>query len=131
MGYPVPPTYPYQYPYQQQYPPAPPRNGADTTISIILLVLTVPLGGVAAVMGLFSLAFLDHCPPATCSVEGAVSAVMGALALTALAGLTGIVLTIVALSRRKRAWPFAVGTLTAMVVVLFGGVLAYSVAVGG
>lgn len=124
MGYPAPP--PYQYPYRP-----PQRNAADVTVSIIVMVLTVLLGGMAAVMGVFSLAFLDHCPPATCSPEGAVSAVMGALALAALVGLTGIVLTIVALARRNTAWPFAVGTLMLCVLVLFSGAVAYSLAVGG
>lgn len=123
MGYPVPPPYPYPY--------RPPRNAADMTVSIIAMVLTVLLGGLASVMGLFSLAFLDHCPPATCSVDGAVMSVMGALGIAAVVGLTGVVLTIVAISRRKTSWPFAVGTLVLCLLVLFGGAVAYTLAVGG
>jgi hypothetical protein len=126
------PQYPYpQYPYPQPYPPRPPRNVGDVTGSILMMVLTVLLGGVAAVIGVFSLAFLDHCPPASCSVDGAVAAVMGALALAALVGITGVVLTMVAIARRKRSWPFAVGTFALCLLVLFGGVLGYVVAVGG
>lgn len=126
MGYPGPP-YPPPYPP----PPPPPRNPTDVVVSIILMVAVVVVGACASVMGIFSLAFLDHCPPATCSAEGAVTAVMGALAAAALAGVTGIVLTIVALARRKPGWPFAAGTLAVVFGVLFAGMVGYSVAVGG
>jgi hypothetical protein len=101
------------------------------TGSILMMVLTVGLGGVAAVIGVFSLAFLDHCPPASCSVDGAVAAVMGALALAALVGITGVVLTMVAIARRKRSWPFAVGTFALCLLVLSGGLVGYVVAAGG
>lgn len=126
MGYPYPPPYPYAYSY-----PPPKRNAGDMAISIIAMILIVLLGAIAAVIGLFSLAFLDHCPPQSCSVDGAVTAVLGALALAGLVGLTGIVLTIVALTRRKNGWPFAVGTLALCALVLFAGGVAYLLAVGG
>jgi hypothetical protein len=115
------------------YPPPakPPRSAADVTISIIVLVFTALLGVGAVFMGIFSLAFLDYCPPATCSAEGAVTAVMSALALAALVGLAGMIVTIVQLVRHERAWPFAVGTLGLCLVVLFFGGMAYSLAVGG
>ena len=80
-------------------------------------------------MGLFSLAFLDNCPPESCSVDGAVTAVMGTLAIAALVGLVGLILTIVRLTARKTAWQFAVGTLTACVAVFFFGAIAYTAAV--
>lgn len=140
MGYPVPPPpqyppsgpYPYPgYPYPLPYPPQPQRNAADVTVSILMMVLTVLLGAVAAVIGVFSLAFLDHCPPATCSADGAVAAVMGALAAAALVGVTGVVLTMIAIGRQKRSWPLAVGTFVLCLVVLFGGFLGYVAAVGG
>ena len=49
------------------YPPTkPPIPATDLWISIGALILTVGFGVVAATMGLFSLAFLDYCPPETC-----------------------------------------------------------------
>lgn len=93
-------------------------------------MLTVLLGGASAVMGLMSLAFLDYCPPATCSVDGAVTAVLSALAIAAVIGIAGVVTTIVRLAARKTAWPFAVGTLLTCVAVLFVGMIAYTAAVG-
>lgn len=112
-------------------PPAPPpRKTTDVTISVIVLVLTVFIGGAGAVMGLFSLAFLDYCPPATCSVDAAVTAVVLTVAVAALIGLVGLIVTIVRLGQRKTAWPFAVGTMAGCIVVLFAGAVAYTAAVG-
>lgn len=120
MGYPGYPVTPAQ----------PRRSGPDVAISIVTLLLTVLLGAAAAFFGVFSLAFLDHCPPATCSVDGAVNAVFTALLAAAGIGVVGAVVTIVALVRRKTAWPFAVGTFTLCAVALLLGVVGYSAAVG-
>jgi hypothetical protein len=117
------------------YPPPPPakpqRSAADLTISIILIVSTVVIGAGGAFLGLFSLAFLDYCPPETCSVDGAVTAVTTAVGIAALVGLVGIIVTIVQLVRHKPAWPFAAGTLALCLAVLLFGGMAYSAAVGG
>lgn len=124
MGYPAPP------PNWTPAPQPPPRNTADVTVSVLFMVLTVVTGGASAVLGLMSLAFLDYCPPATCSVDGAVTAVLSALAVAAVVGIAGVITTIVRLSARRTAWPFAVGTLLTCLVVLTFGVIAYTAAVG-
>jgi hypothetical protein len=67
-GYPPPPP-----------PSKPPIPTTDLVISIGALIPTVAFGVVAAAMGLFSLAFLDYCPPESCSADGAVTAVAIAL----------------------------------------------------
>ncbi len=107
-----------------------PRSRADIATSIALLVVTVLMGAVAAFLGLFSLAFLDHCPPATCSVDGAVTAVFTALAGAAVIGVAGLVLTVVALIRRASAWPYSLATFCLCALSLFLGVLRYGAAVG-
>lgn len=115
------------------WPPAPakpPIPAADLTISIVALVLTVALGGCAAVMGLFLVAFIDHCPPETCSIDGAVTAVGTALMIAFVVGLAGTVVTIVQLVRRSPAWPFAVGTLVLCGVICVLGAVGYGIAVG-
>jgi hypothetical protein len=127
MGYPGYPPYP-GYP---QPPAKPQQSAADLSISIVVIVMTVVIGAGGAFLGMFSLAFLDSCPPATCSVDGAVTAVMTAVGIAALVGLVGIIVTVVQLARHKLAWPFAVGTLVLCLAVLFVGGIAYSVAVGG
>ncbi|MEH3139936.1 MAG: hypothetical protein PGN37_07065 [Mycobacterium kyogaense] len=107
----------------------PPRSRADLAASIALLVVTVLMGAVGSVLGLFSLAFLDHCPPVTCSVDGAVTAVFSALAAAATIGVIGLVLTVVALIRRAHAWPYALATVCLCALSLFLGMLGYGAAV--
>ncbi|MFG1932818.1 hypothetical protein ACGFK1_19560 [Mycobacterium sp. NPDC048908] len=112
-------------------PSKPPIATADLWISIVVLVMTVAFGVLAATMGLFLLAFLDHCPPETCSVDGAVSAVGTTLLAVCGIGVVGMVVTVIQLYRRKPGWPFAVATLLLCgVAVVLGGV-GYSIAVGG
>jgi hypothetical protein len=117
-GYPPPPQ------------PKPPLATTDLWISIGALVLTVAFGGVASVMGLFSLAFLDYCPPESCSAEGAVTAVGTALLAAVAIGIAGLVVTVIQLYRRKPAWPFAVGTFVLCVVAVGLGGVGYTMAVG-
>jgi len=105
-------------------------SGADLAISITALIITVLLGAVAAVFGLFSLAFLDHCPPESCSVDGAVTAVGTALLVAFAVGVVGVVATVVQLFRRKRGWPFAVATLALCLLAVFLGGVGYATAVG-
>jgi quinol-cytochrome oxidoreductase complex cytochrome b subunit len=116
---------------QPSYPPLkPPASGSDLAISIAALTITVLLGAVAAVFGLFLLAFLDHCPPESCSAEGAVTAVGTALLIAFVIGVVGLVVTVIQLYRRKRGWPFALATLVLCALAVFLGGVGYAVAVG-
>ena len=117
MGYPMPPI------------PPRPRSAADVAVSVIVMVVTVLVVGVGAVLGVFSVAFLDHCPPATCSAEGAVAASMTTVVVAGLVAVTGVITTIVRLAVRKPAWPFAVGTLALCVGAFFLGAIGYIAAV--
>src|SRR5258705_4407754 len=123
MGYPRYPAPP---------PSKPPIPTSDLVISIGALILTVAFGVVAAAMGLFSLAFLDYCPPETCSADGAVTAVGIALLSAFAIGVVGLVVTVVQLVRRKPGWPFAVATfvLCAVAVAVVLGGVGYAMAVG-
>lgn len=116
-------------PWPPPPPPPPPRNAGDVTASIVAMVATVLVVGAGAVMGFFSLAFLDHCPPATCSIDGAVTASMTTVAVAGLTAVAGLIVAVVRLVRRRTAWPFAVGTLVLCVAVFFLGALAYTAAV--
>ena len=119
--------------YPSYPPPAPAKPPIATTdlwVSIGALVLTVAFGMVAAVMGLFSLAFLDYCPPESCSAEGAATAVGTALLAALGIGIVGLVVSVIQLYRRKPAWPFAVGTFVLCVVAVGLGGVGYTMAVG-
>lgn len=123
---PHPPYPPHPYPA----PPPPPRNGVDLAVSIVALLLTAGMLAVSVVLGIFSLAFLDHCPPATCSVDGAVTAVFTTLLVAFGVALAGLVITVVQLVRRRRGWPFALATIGLVLIVFVIGGFGYSSAVG-
>jgi hypothetical protein len=114
------------------YPPRPkpPIASSDLWISIGVLILTVAFGVVAATMGLFSLAFLDYCPPQTCSADGAAGAVITAVLAAFGIGVVGLVVTVIQLYRRKPGWPFAVATFALCAVAVVLGGVGYAVAVG-
>lgn len=105
-------------------------SGADLAISITALLLTVAMVATAAVLGLFSLAFLDHCPPESCSEQGAVDAVFDAVLIAAFIGVGGLVATIVQLTRRRRGWPWAAATFGLCLLTLVVGGIALNSAVG-
>jgi len=112
-------------------PPKPPASGPDIAVSIVLLVLTALFLVAAAFFGLFSLAFLDSCPPQSCSVEGAVTAVMFGVGAAVAVGVVGLIITVVQLVRRRRGWPFAALTLVLCVIAVCLGGVGYVIAVGG
>ena len=116
--------------YPPPRPPKQPIATSDLVISIGALICTLAFSVVAAAMGLFSLAFLDYCPPESCSAEGAATAVGFALMAVFAIGVVGLVVTVIQFYRRKPGWPFAVATfvLCGLAVVL-GGV-GYAMAVG-
>jgi hypothetical protein len=111
-------------------PGKPPLSATDLWISVAALTLTVLMGALGAVGGLFSLAFLDYCPPESCSADGAASAVLGSVLIAAVVGLAGLTVTIIRLVRRKPGWPFAVATFCICAVVLGTGLVGYIVATG-
>ncbi len=121
MGYPV---------SMPTRPSKPPMSGADLAVSITTLVLTVLLGISAAVLGMFSLAFLDHCPPESCSADNAFTAVAIALCVALGIGVIGLAATIAALYRRRPAWPFAIATLVLCFIAFVLGGVGYAAAVG-
>lgn len=111
--------------------PAKPRvSGPDLAISIVALILTLMLGVVAAVFGLFSLAFLDHCPPESCSADNAFTAVATALLIAIVIGVIGLVVTIIRLHSRRPGWPFGIATLVLCTIAFILGGVGYAVAVG-
>jgi hypothetical protein len=116
--------------YPPQRLPKPPIATANLWVSIGALVLTVAFGVVAAAMGVFSLAFLDSCPPQTCSAEGAVTAVGIALLAAFAIGVVGLVVTVIQLYRRKPGWPFAVATFVLCALAVALGGVGYAIAVG-
>lgn len=124
------PPYPQYVPYPQ-YPPVSSTRVGDRVASIIALLLTALMLAFGSFFGLMMLAFLDYCPPSSCSVDGAVLSVLTAIGVAVAVGVTGLVITVVRLARRTTAWLVAVGTFGACFVVLGVGFFAFTLAVGG
>jgi hypothetical protein len=110
-------------------PPARSRTW-DVVVSSLVLVVAAVVVATGVFVGVFSVAFLDGCPAPTCRSGDAWIAVGSALAAAVVLGLAGMVLTIVRLTRRRAAWPFACATLVLVVLVLAAGVIGYVTAVG-
>ncbi len=118
------------YPHHPPPPLPPPRNTVDVAVSVTVVVLTVLMVAGSALMGFFILAFLDYCPPESCSVSGAVTSVMAGVGVAALASLFGVVTVAIRVGRRLTSWPYALAALVMCVVALGGGLFAYNAAVG-
>jgi cytochrome bd-type quinol oxidase subunit 2 len=108
----------------------PPMSGADLAVSVVTLIFTLMLGVLAAFFGLFSVAFIDHCPPESCSAENAFAAVASALLAAVVIGVIGLVVTILRLRSRRPGWPFAIAALALCTIALILGGVGYAVAVG-
>jgi hypothetical protein len=99
-------------------------------LSIAALTVTAVVVANGVLVGVFSLAFLDSCSPPLCSQGGAWAAVGSSVVVAAVLGIVGLAVTVVRLTRRRMAWPFAVGTLMVAVLVLAAGAAGYAAAVG-
>lgn len=118
--------------YSYPAPPAkPPVSRTDLVWSIVALVLTFAGGGVAAFLGLFVMAFTDYCPPATCHVDVGVSTMVTGFIVAAVLGLAGSIITVIRLTTRAPAWPFAFGTLALCALACTVAIAGYIKAVGG
>lgn len=115
-------------------PPQPPRQPPmivwDVTISVILLGFTLLVGGCAAFIGLFSLAFLDDCRPETCSAGDAFAAVAIALIVAGIVGCVGLVFAVLRMSKRQVSWPISLATTVACSAILAAGAFGWANAVG-
>jgi hypothetical protein len=107
------------------------RRGWDVALSIVFMVFAVVSALVAGFLQLFLVAFTDVCPPATCHEDLGFTelSIIWIVVLTVL--VASILLSIVFLITRRRAWWIA---LIGLAVVLLGsvlGVVLYYFAVGG
>ena len=107
------------------------RKGWDIALSVFLLLLAAAVGVVGSLLAFVSVAFLDNCPPETCSVDGAVGAQFTAALVVILAFVAGLIATLVALATRRRGWWLALLTVVIVLASWVLGFVGYSLAVGG
>lgn len=99
-------------------------------VSVTALVLAALVIAIGVLVGVFALAFLDSCYPPQCRESAVWTAVIAPLAVATAVGLAGMATTIIRLTRRRPAWPFALGALAVAVIVLAAGAVGYTAAVG-
>lgn len=102
----------------------------DIAASITLLVVAWALFACYAVIGLFLLAFIDHCPTESCSTDDAFDALAlgGVGILAVLAALS--VWAVVRMVRRRRSWWVGLVGILAVAAGAALGVVGYGAAVG-
>ncbi len=102
----------------------------DIAASITLLVVAWALFAVYAVIGLFLLAFIDYCPPESCSTDDAFDALAIAGAAIGAALLALSVLAVVRMVRRRRSWWVGAVGVLAVLAGAAAGIVGYGAAVG-
>jgi hypothetical protein len=103
-----------------------PILGWDIAVSIAVLLLGGGFLVVAAVIDLFSAALVGSCPVRTCSAGAAVASLGISWFVMFLLAISGAVLTIISLVRRRQSWWIALLTVVLVVAVWIVGFVLYS-----
>ena len=93
----------------------------DVVLTIILLVATFGILLVSAFFDLFAVAFTDYCPE-PCHAGTGIAVVFTVWICSAVIALLGVIVSIIRLVRRRRAWWMA---LIALVLVVAGGIAGF------
>ncbi|WP_224390697.1 hypothetical protein [Pseudonocardia sp. ICBG1293] len=99
-------------------------------LSGVALAVTGMLVALGVFGAVFLLAFLDYCPPQTCSSSAVLVSVGGSLVVAAAAGVAGLAMTVLRLVERRPAWPFALTTLLVVGAAVVFGAVHYASAIG-
>lgn len=112
--------------------PTPQRTRAvwDIVLSIVFLVLAAVSTVLGGFLSLFAAAFTDSCPAATCHQDLGVGELFGIYGFLVVALLVAIILTIVFLTRHRRAWWLGASVFVLSLVCAVVAELLYSAAVG-
>lgn len=93
----------------------------DVVLTVILLVASFGVLLVSAFFDLFAIAFTDYCPE-PCQAGTGIAALFTVWSCSAILALVGAIVSIVRLTRRRRAWWVA---LIALALVIIGGIGAF------
>ncbi|MER5671192.1 hypothetical protein [Pseudonocardia alni] len=116
--------------------PARPETGRrpiarwDAALSGVALAVTGMLVALGVFGAVFLVAFLDYCPPRTCSSSAVLVSVGGSLVVAAAAGVAGLAMTVLRVVERRPAWPFALVTLAVTGSAVAFGAVHYASAIG-
>ncbi|ALE78124.1 hypothetical protein ACIGG9_16760 [Pseudonocardia alni] len=102
----------------------------DAALSGAALAVTGMLVALGVFGAVFLVAFLDYCPPRTCSSSAVLVSVGGSLVVAAAAGIAGLAMTVLRVVERRPAWPFALATLAVTGCAVVFGAVHYASAIG-
>lgn len=102
----------------------------DAALSGAALAVTGMLVALGVFGAVFLVAFLDYCPPRTCSSSAVLVSVGGSLVVAAAAGIAGLAMTVLRVVERRPAWPFALATLAVTCSAVVFGAVHYASAIG-
>ncbi len=114
-------------------PPGAARRGLivwDVAISGVALTITGMIVALGVFGAVFLIAFLDYCPPQSCSTSGALVSVGGSVVVAFATGLGGLVVSVLRIVDRRVSWPFSVATLVVCATAVGIGMIRYLDAVG-
>jgi hypothetical protein len=97
----------------------------DVVLTIVLLVATFVILLVSAFFDLFAIAFTDYCPE-SCQNGTGIAAVFTVWTCSGILALVGTVVSIVRLTRRRRAWWIALITVLLVVAGSIGAFWLYA-----
>lgn len=90
------------------------EESTDRSATIALLVSSAVIAVFAALQLLLALAFIDHCPPETCSTADATRSMFFGQGLILASLVVGIALCVWRLVKKQTAWWIALATLGAV-----------------
>ncbi|WP_308819725.1 hypothetical protein [Pseudonocardia alni] len=102
----------------------------DAALSGAALAVTGMLVALGVFGAVFLVAFLDYCPPRTCSSSAVLVSVGGSLVVATAAGIAGLAMTVLRVVERRPAWPFALATLAVTGSAVVFGAVHYASAIG-
>ncbi|HVX09363.1 hypothetical protein [Humibacter sp.] len=108
----------------------PPYLVWDIVVSVITWLVTGAFIGMASFIAVFGLAFLDYCPPQSCSAEAAVACLFAAGTASVVVALAGFVWGLVRMFHRQPSWWMTVGAFVLCVGCWAGGFVSAARAVG-
>lgn len=102
----------------------------DVALSGTALALAGMLIALGVFGAVFLVAFLDYCPPKTCSSSQILVSVGCSLVVAVAAGIAGLAMTMLRIAERRISWPFAVATLVVVGTVIAIGAADHAGAFG-
>lgn len=102
----------------------------DIIVSVMIWLMTGAFIGVSAFIAIFSLAFIDYCPPQSCSSEAAFSCLFAAGVASVVVAIGGFVGGLIRILRRAPSWWVSVGAFVLCLICWAGGFISAARAVG-